>query len=94
LINLTALLHDADAGATVATLAAQHGLSASRVYRILREYRPVRARSPRPRTSKVPAKIQALAAAGCDVARVAELLDVSKAYVYRWWPKENDGRNS
>lgn len=86
-MNLPALLRDADTGAKVAALAARHGLSASQVYRILREHRPDRPRSSRRRTSDKPAKIVALAASGASAARVAELLGVSRAYVYRWWPK-------
>lgn len=85
--HLPDLLRDADAGERVDALAARHNLDTSQVYRILREHRPDRPRTARKRTSNVPAKIAALAAAGSTPNRVAELLSVSRQYVYRWWPK-------
>lgn len=87
-MDLPAILRDSDAGARVDDLAKRYELDPSAVYRILREHRPDRPRSARRRVSNLPAKIEALAGAGSKPARVAELLGVSRQYVYRWWPKE------
>ena len=68
---------------SVADIAKRTQLSVGRVYSVLRVERPERKRSPRPRTSDLPAKIKALAAQEIKPARIALLLNVSRAYVYR-----------
>lgn len=89
--NLADILRAADACVPVAQIAADNDLSASRVYSLLREYRPERPRAPRPCTSDIPAKIRALATVvegetkSAKVERVATLVGCSKAYVYRYW---------
>lgn len=71
-----------DAGHTPAAIAARLGLTPGKVYAILRRERPGRKRAPRRRVSEVPARVKGLAAAGVGAARIAELLGVSRQYVY------------
>lgn len=80
---LPTILQLADAGTSVADIAAAVDLTPGRVYGILRTERPDRTRSPRTRTSKVPNKVRALAAKGTKPARIAFVLGCSRAYVYR-----------
>lgn len=79
------LLTDADAGTPPAALAKRYELSLSRVYAILREHRPDRARSPRSRSSALPDRIREMRARLPDTtqSRIAELLGISRAYVSR-----------
>lgn len=72
-----------DAGHTPASVSRALSLSPSTVYAVLRQYRPDRARAPRPRTSDLPGRIVGLASRGHKPARIAVLLGVSRAYVYR-----------
>lgn len=53
------------------------------VYAVLRHYRPGRKRKARPKTSGKKVQILGLVARGHKVARVAELVQVSRTYVYR-----------
>ena len=72
-----------DAGNTPAAIASSLGISLSSVYTVLRAHRPDRKRAPRARTSPLPAQIRGLVASGIKQRRVAYLLGVSPAYVYR-----------
>jgi hypothetical protein len=72
-----------DAGQTVSAIASSANVSQGYVYALLRAERPERKRAPRTRTSEVPAKIRFLSEQGIGAARVAVLLGVSRAYVYR-----------
>lgn len=80
---LQQILAAADAGHDVAAIAAAHDTSVSKVYALLREYRPGRARKPRRRSSQKRAMILGLAAKGHEADRVAFLAQCSKAWVYR-----------
>jgi len=82
-IDLDQFLALADAGATVPQLCAASGLKPTRVYALLREHRPGRPRKPRRRTSDVPMKIRGLVATGIKPTRVAFLLGITPAYVYK-----------
>lgn len=77
------ILSLSDQGTTPAAIASDLALPVGAVYAALRVGRPNRSRVRRPRTSEVPAKVLGLAAAGVAVPRVAALLGVSRAYVYR-----------
>jgi hypothetical protein len=81
--DLSKILAAADAGTPVADIAAANKLSAGRVYSILREHRPDRARKARRTTSDIPRKVRGLKAKGMAPTRVAFLLGVTPAYVYR-----------
>lgn len=81
--TLARVLELADSDKPVAEIAADVKLTQGRVYAVLREHRPDRKRSPRPCTSDLPAKIKILFAEKIKPARIAVLLDVSRAYVYR-----------
>lgn len=83
--DLSKLLRLADKAPplSVEQIAAACDLSAGRVYAILREHRPDRARKPRRQTSVVPAKVRALHKRGTGAARIAALLGVKRQYVYR-----------
>lgn len=72
-----------DAGQPPSAIAARLDLPLGPVYAILRQERPQRPRAARRRTSTIPAQVAALAAAGIGAARVASLLGISRAYVYR-----------
>lgn len=78
-----AILARLDAGQTPVQIAAALAVSLPKVYGILRAERPNRSRSARTRTSTLPAQMLALHAAGLGVARIAELLQTSRTYVYR-----------
>jgi len=80
--SLPTILSAADRGERIASIAAAAGVSVGRVYAILREHRPERTRSRRTVTSTVPLQVRALYAAGTKPRRIAELLGVSRAYVY------------
>lgn len=84
--NLIArILEAADSGDPVAIIAKKFKVSPGRVYRVLDQHRPNRKRTPRTRTSPVPSQIVALAKSVPDTTatRIAFLLKVSRAYVYR-----------
>lgn len=72
-------LLEKDASVVASALA----VSINTVYAVLRRYRPDRKRKPRPRLSDKRRQILGLASCGYKAARVAELVGVSKAYVYR-----------
>ena len=78
-----AILTLADAGVSPAAIALEVPCSLGHVYGVLREHRPARARAKRTRTSEVPAKVAGLHGQGIAPSRIAFLLGVSKAYVYR-----------
>jgi hypothetical protein len=81
------ILSLSDAGRTPAAIAAAlPDVPLSTVYAVLRRHRPARKRAPRPRTSDLPRRIEGLASRGYKVARIAELLGCSRAYVYRYLP--------
>lgn len=81
------ILHLSDTDHTPRRIAVLLDVPLSTVYATLRKYRPHRARAPRPCTSDLPYRIAGLASKGYKPARAAELLEVSRAYVYRWWPR-------
>lgn len=85
---LEPILERHDRGEHAAQIADAVGVTAGYVYGILRDHRPQRKRKPRRPTSTKPAEIAALAATGATAARIAELLGVTKAYVYRHLAKE------
>lgn len=69
-----------------AAVASALSVSVGTVYAVLRHHRPDRLRKPRPRTSGSVDKrrlILGLVSCGHKVARVAELVGVSRTYVYR-----------
>lgn len=80
---LATILSRADAGQPVADIAAALDLTVGRIYAVLRQHRPDRCRKERRRVSKVPAKVRALLARGIVPSRVAFLLGITRAYVYR-----------
>lgn len=72
-----------DAGHAPDAIASRLGVPISTVYSILRRHRPDRPRKMRRRTSDMPYKICALAARGIAPQRIAILMEVSRAYVYK-----------
>lgn len=72
-----------DAGRFPAQIADLLGVTKGRVYDVLRQMRPNRARKPRQRISLLPAQIKSLHSVGTPVPRIAQLLEVSRAYVYK-----------
>ncbi len=72
-----------DAGKTPKEIAAASQVAIGTVYATLRAHRPDRRRAPRTLTSIVPAGVVGLHKAGVKVARIAQLLQVSRAYVYQ-----------
>lgn len=81
--DTVAILELADAGHTPGAIAAALNLTTGRVYATLRAHRPDRVRSPRTRTSEKPGQVLFLAAQGVRPGRIAVLLGISRAYVYR-----------
>jgi predicted transcriptional regulator len=79
----TRLLEMADAGHTPLQIASALGTSKAAVWAVLRRERPARPRAARTPTSAVPAQVKALQAEGFGVGRIASLLGISRAYVYR-----------
>lgn len=80
---LRRILTAADRNTPVADIAATVELTPGRVYAILRRERPRRKRKERRRTSDKPAMIRGMAGEGIKPARIALVLGVSRAYVYR-----------
>lgn len=78
-----AILERHDRGETVSAIADAEKVSASFVYSVLRDQRPERPRKARAATSDKPRLIAGLAAQGIKPARIAVVLGVSRAYVYR-----------
>lgn len=72
-----------DAGKHPDEIAAALTLSPSTVYTVLRTQRPDRKRKPRAVTSELPCRIRWLAGRGHKPARIAVMLQVSRAYIYR-----------
>jgi len=83
-----------DAGETPVQIAKATGVKSARVYAILRKHRPDRPRAARSRTSTKPEQMLALHAEGVAVERIAEILEVSKAYVYGQIQKAKDQANA
>lgn len=79
-----------DAGHHPAAIAKRLDVSLSTVYATLRRERPDRPRKPRPATSDLPRRIRILEAKGYKRARIATLLQVSRAYVYKVLATEID----
>lgn len=77
-----AILQRHDAGELVAAIATAESCSQGYVYGVLREHRPKRKRKPRKCTSDKPAQIRGLAAT-MKPPRIAVVLGISEAYVYR-----------
>jgi AraC-like DNA-binding protein len=77
------VLELSDAGQHPAAIAERLTLPVAKVYAILREHRPDRPRAPRRLTAWRRPVVKGMATAGVEVARVAELLGCSRAYVYR-----------
>lgn len=86
--RLATILSCADNGAHVEQIATALGVSTGYIYGVLREHRPTRTRKPRERTSDVPRMIAALAAEGHKPHRIAVMLGITRAYVYRHLPQE------
>ena len=80
---LPTILTLSDNGHTPAAISAALAIPPGKVYATLRRERPGRKRAPRTRTSLIPKRVVALSAAGVKAGRIAELLGVSDAYVYR-----------
>ena len=80
---LARILEINDRGGTVAEMIEASGLGQTRVYALLKEHRPKRARQPRKRTSDLPWHVRHLAAASIKPPRIAFLLEITPAYVYR-----------
>jgi hypothetical protein len=73
-----------DEGNTPAQIAAAISTAKlPQIYATLRAERPNRKRAPRPCTSAIPATVLGMKAAGIREPRIANLLGVSRAYVYR-----------
>ena len=81
--SLPPILALSDAGHAPADIASRLDVPISTVYSILRRHRPDRPRKPRRRTSDLPYKIRTLASRGIAPQRIAVLMEVSRAYVYR-----------
>ena len=79
----TAILAFYDICPDPAVVARALSLSLGTVYAVLRAHRPTRKRKARPRSSDKRQQILGLVARGHKPARVAELVGVSRAYVYR-----------
>lgn len=77
------IVHLSDAGHHPAAIAKRLDVSLSTVYATLRRERHDRPRKPRPATSDLPRRIRILEAKGYKRARIATLLQVSRAYVYK-----------
>lgn len=80
-----------DAGYFLVQIAGSLGITKGRVYEVLREMRPNRARKPRQRVSLLPAQIKSLHSIGTSAPRIAQLLGVSHAYVYKVLQDERKG---
>jgi hypothetical protein len=81
-------LQDKDASVVASALS----ISVGTVYAVLRRHRPTRQRKPRPVTSESADKrrqILGLVSRGHKVARVAELVGVSRTYCYRVMAEHN-----
>ena len=76
-----------DKGQPVKEISRALDVSSGFIYRVLRDLRPNRKRKPREKTSDVPRMIAGLAKQGIKPARVAVVLGVTRAYVYRHWPE-------
>lgn len=81
--HTAAILSLSDQGQHPAAIVAATGAKPGKVYSVLREYRPQRTRKPRVCTSDVPQKVRGLLSLGYKPPRIALVLDVSRAYVYR-----------
>lgn len=82
--HTAAILSLSDSGEHPQAIALALTLPAGRVYAVLRQHRPKRTRKPRVCTSDVPEKVRGLRfVCGYEPPRIAALLDVSRAYVYR-----------
>jgi len=79
---LETILRMADAGESVDIIATAVGLKPGRVYMLLREHRPERRRKRR-RTSDIPRQVLILHSTGIKPRRIAFLLGVTRAYIYR-----------
>lgn len=77
------VLRLADEGVRVEAMCAVTGIQRSQVYRILARHRPDRERQGRRRTSDLPRRVQGMFKEGIAPGRIAALLRVSRAYVYR-----------
>lgn len=78
-----AILELSDAGQHPAQIAAALPVSLGHVYATLREHRPDRPRKQRRATSDLPRMVRGLDAQGITVERIAVLLAITPAYVYR-----------
>lgn len=83
MIDLPDILARSDRNESVDEIARVADVSPGRIYALLRKHRPDRARKPRERTSEIPAKIRALDLQKIKPRRIAFLLDVTPAYVYK-----------
>lgn len=81
--RVPAIVALADAGTPASAIAAALDITVGRVYAVLREQRPGRKRKSRRHTSVVPDQVRGLVSGGIKPARVAVLLSITPAYVYR-----------
>jgi hypothetical protein len=83
--DLQTFLDMVDRGERLDALKAATGLRESRVYGLIRKYRPDRPRQSRRPTSDKPAAVRGLAAEPHNIppTRIAFLLGVTPAYVYK-----------
>jgi hypothetical protein len=81
--DIAIIARRSDAGEKVADIAIGMGISARRIYEVLREHRPNRERSSRIPTGEMSDKILAMAKVGSKPRSIAQLLKVSRQYVYR-----------
>lgn len=77
------ILERHDAGESIEAIAAAEGVSTRHVYHVLAKHRPDRPRKPRTCTSAMPGVIRGLHDQGMAAARIASVLGISRAYVYR-----------
>jgi hypothetical protein len=82
-ITLDHFLVLADQHVDADELCVRAGIRKSRVYGLLRQHRPDRARKPRRLTSTVPDAVRALAALPTEPQRIAYLLNITPSYVYQ-----------
>lgn len=85
--TLSKILTRHDRGESVAAIAKALSLSPGYIYGVLRRFRPQRARKPRTPTSDMPRMIVGLHKQKIKPARIAVVLGVSRAYVYRHLPQ-------
>jgi len=82
--DIARLVRRSDAGEKTADIAERTGVSAPRIYEILRQHRSTRKRSSRAITSEMRDKIVAMAKAGSKPRSIAQLLKVSRQDILQY----------